>query len=543
MKTVGLDPRIGSELAGYRIERLLGRGGMSVVYLAEDLRLKRKVALKLLAPELAADERFRERFLRESELAASLDHPNVIPIYEAGEAEGVLYIAMRFVEGTDLKTLLEREGKLEPRRALALVGQVAEALDTAHEHGLVHRDVKPGNVLLASLGGREHCYLSDFGLTKATSSDSGLTETGQFVGTADYVAPEQIDRRPLDGRADVYALGCVLFECLTGEPRYKSDRLMATLWSHLNASPPRASERNAELPAGLDPVLARALAKDPADRYATCRELVTDTWHELGLSGELPQAVAPPSLVRRWRWLLAAVAAGVFVLTAVLAVVLTRGGEEDAVPAPILPVTEESLVRIDPESGEAVAAIPLGGRPVGVAIGEGSVWVIDSDERLLSRIDPQGNRVVETDSFPGDVAVGAGAVWVSAVDSDLFRLDPGTGAIATSFPVNSSSVAVGEGAVWAASRDGRLARIDPVANRVSETSDVSDALDGIAAGEGAVWAMNANDDSVLRIDPATLRVGDERARRHGDPDRPSMSRPSTSAGRRPTWPSAWAASG
>ena len=184
--SLSADPRIGTELLGYRIEALVGRGGMSVVYRAEDLRLRRRVALKLLAPELAQDERFRERFLRESELAASLEHPHIVPIHDAGEVEGQLYIAMRYVEGSDLKILLQEEGALEPKRALDLLSQLADALDTAHERGLVHRDVKPSNALLDSA---ENLYLADFGLTKQTSSESGLTETGQFLGTADYVAP------------------------------------------------------------------------------------------------------------------------------------------------------------------------------------------------------------------------------------------------------------------------------------------------------------------------------------------------------------------
>ena len=206
--TVSADRRIGSELFGYRIEALLGRGGMSVVYRAEDLRLKRKVALKLLAPELAEDQRFRDRFLRESELAASLDHPNIVPIYEAGETDGQLYIAMRYVAGGDLKGLLREHRRLEPARALALLSQVADALDAAHEAGLVHRDVKPGNVLL---GSEEHCYLSDFGLTRQVSSQSGFTATGQIVGTIDYVAPEVVEGKELTASADIYSLGCLLY--------------------------------------------------------------------------------------------------------------------------------------------------------------------------------------------------------------------------------------------------------------------------------------------------------------------------------------------
>src|SRR5262245_9532588 len=247
---------------------------MSVVYRARHLALQRRVALKLLASELSTDAQVRERFLRESRLAASLDHSHVIPIYEAGETTGALYIAMRYVEGRDLKTLLGEQGRLEPGRALELVAQVASALDAAHARGLVHRDVKPANILVTSEGAAEHVYLSDFGLTKETSSESGLTETGHFVGTGDYMAPEQIQRKPVDGRADVYSLGCVLFECLTGRVPFPADRLMAVLWAHVNEPPPRARELRPELPASLDGVFAKALAKDPARRYPTCGALV-----------------------------------------------------------------------------------------------------------------------------------------------------------------------------------------------------------------------------------------------------------------------------
>jgi len=263
---VSADPRIGSAFLGYRIEALVGRGGMSVVYQAEDLRLKRKVALKLLAPELAEDQRFRDRFLRESELAASLDHPNIVPIYAAGEADGQLYIAMRYVPGGDLKRLL-RDG-LEPDRACGLLAQVASALDAAHARGLVHRDVKPGNVLLDS---GEHCYLCDFGLTKQVSSESGFTATGQIVGTIEYVAPEVIEGKELTAGADLYSLGCLLYECLAGEPPFHRDSEFAVLWAHVNEPPPKLSELRPELSGGLDAVLAKALAKAPEKRYGSGR--------------------------------------------------------------------------------------------------------------------------------------------------------------------------------------------------------------------------------------------------------------------------------
>ncbi len=235
--------RPGAEFAGYRIESALGHGGMAVVYLSEHLGLGRKVAIKVLAPAFAEDERFRERFVRESRLAASLDHPNVIPIYEAGEAGGRLFIAMRYVEGTDLKGLIREFGPTEPAVAVPILRQVAGALDAAHAKGLVHRDVKPANILIAATDRGQtagaHVYLSDFGLTRRTSSDSGLTGTGQFMGTLDYAAPEQFEGKPTDGRTDVYALGCVLVEMLTGHPPYTAEFDAALMFAHISEPPRR----------------------------------------------------------------------------------------------------------------------------------------------------------------------------------------------------------------------------------------------------------------------------------------------------------------
>src|SRR6516165_2151434 len=211
-------PLVGDEFAGYRIRSVLGRGGMSVVYQAENLRLSSVIALKVLAPELAADDVFRARFLEESRIAASLNHPNVIPIYDMGSQDGLLYIAMRYVSGTDLRQMIKKRGRLQPETALFLLGQAARALDAAHRQGLVHRDVKPGNMLIepaADEGDPDHVYLSDFGITKHASSRSGLTATGQFMGTIDYISPEQIQDRGVDGRADICSLACVLYECLT----------------------------------------------------------------------------------------------------------------------------------------------------------------------------------------------------------------------------------------------------------------------------------------------------------------------------------------
>jgi class 3 adenylate cyclase/tRNA A-37 threonylcarbamoyl transferase component Bud32/tetratricopeptide (TPR) repeat protein len=285
MAGTAIDPLIGTDVAGYRVETLIGRGGMSVVYLAEHLSLGRRVALKVLAPELARDARFRERFLRESRLAASLEHPNVLPIHDAGEFDGLLFIAMRHVEGRDLRSLLDEEGRLEPERALSLIGQVADALDLAHARGLVHRDVTPGNILVAD---RDHAYLADFGLSRLVASSVTLTETGQLLGTLDYVAPEQIEGLDADGRADVYSLTCVLYECLTGAPPFARNREIAVLWAHVQDPPPAPSEACPGLPAALDEVVARGLAKRPDDRVARCSGLVAAARAALDAPGGLP---------------------------------------------------------------------------------------------------------------------------------------------------------------------------------------------------------------------------------------------------------------
>ncbi len=266
----------GRQIAGYRVEAVAGRGGMGVVYRATQLALDRTVALKIVAPELAGDEDFRERFKRESRIAASIEHPNVIPVHEAGEADGVLFISMRYVEGTDLRELLALRGPLEPERTVRIVGQVAEALDAAHARGLVHRDVKPANVLIGDRGGMEHVYLTDFGLSKQSSSQSGLTKTGQWVGTLDYIAPEQIEGRPVDARTDVYALGCVLYQALTGEVPFVRDSEVSKLWAHISEPPPAPSHRRPGVPPALDAVVVRAMAKDPAQRHRTAGELAAE---------------------------------------------------------------------------------------------------------------------------------------------------------------------------------------------------------------------------------------------------------------------------
>jgi tRNA A-37 threonylcarbamoyl transferase component Bud32 len=267
------DPRIGTIIGGCRIESELGRGGMGVVYRAEQVRLGRTVAVKVIAPELARDPGFRERFERESRVAASIEHPNVIPVYEAGETDGELYITMRYVEGTDLRALIARSGRLEPARAAQVVAQVGAALDAAHSSGLVHRDVKPGNVLVATIGGRDHAYLTDFGLTKRLISGAGLTRTGEWVGTVDYVAPEQIEGKAVDARADIYALACVLHQALTGQVPYVRDSDVAKMYAHLHEPPPAVTALAPDVPPEFDGVVARGMAKDPDERYPSAGDL------------------------------------------------------------------------------------------------------------------------------------------------------------------------------------------------------------------------------------------------------------------------------
>ncbi len=263
----------GDEFAGYRIERSLGRGGMGVLYLALEPGLERRVALKLIAPEAAADEVFARRFAEESRIAASIEHPNVVPIYAAGEESGVPFIAMRYVSGSDLGKRLAREGRLEPAAAAALIAQVGNGLDAIHAAGLVHRDVKPANVLLSGGEGSEHAYITDFGVARNVATDSGLTQTGRFVGTLDYVAPEQISGGEVDARADVYALGCLLFKLLTGEVPYPKDGEAARLYAHLNDPPPAPSLYAPRVPMALDDVVVRAMSKPPEDRYPSAGDL------------------------------------------------------------------------------------------------------------------------------------------------------------------------------------------------------------------------------------------------------------------------------
>jgi DNA-binding beta-propeller fold protein YncE len=503
--------------AGYRVESLIGRGGMGVVYRATDLSLGRPVALKMIAPELAQDQRFRDRFLREPRLAASLDHPNVVPIHEAGERDGQLYLAMRFVEGSDLRSVLEREGKLAPQRALAVLAQIADALDTAHRRGLVHRDVRPANVLLDE---DEHAYLTDFGVTKQVGGAS--TDTGRVVGTLDYLAPEQIRGEAVDGRTDCYALACVLYECLSGAPPFRRDTEAEMLWAHMHEQP-------APLPgyAALDPVFKRGLAKERDERYGSCAELIEDARRALGLgaAAAVRRTRVPSWLRRRRRTVLAA---GLFLLAGAIAAVigaLTTGDDSRVEPL------GNGVAAIDAEGGidsftEAATA------PSNIAVGEGAVWALNTEDDTVSRIDPKTKRVVKTFESagrPSDLAAGAGAVWVGNgggryrnFTASISRVDPDSAAITRTVTLPDKTegafgshnpglprIAVGAGAVWAVNPDDTLSRIDPETGKLVAPIDVGISASTIAAGEEGVWFLSWEDRSVMRLDPRTNRVAEK----------------------------------
>jgi YVTN family beta-propeller protein len=484
----------GATLAGYRVEALIGRGGMSVVYLAEDLHLGRKVALKLMAPELAEDEKFRDRFVRESRLAASLEHPNIVTVYDARESDGRLYIAMRYVAGTDLKSLIATEGPFDAERTISILRQAAAALDVAHAEGLIHRDVKPGNVLITPRSGTsvDRVYLADFGLTKRATSDSGITATGQFVGTLDYAAPEQFEGKPVDGRADVYSLGCMLYECLTGEVPFPRENQAALVYAHLMAPIPKVTERRPDLPAAIDVVVAKAMAKSRDDRYTTAGELVdaaADALDVLAVTPTTPTRppAAPPApapLPRR-RWNRTAAAGGFAAIVAVVALavfVLTRGGggTPGASASGGAARLADYVARIDPVSGRLISKIRAGGDPHGVTTAEGSVWVANSGDNTVSRIDPSTGKVsatIKVGKDPIQVEAGENGIWVTNVlENTISRIDPDSNKVVATFHLDErpQAMAVGDGAVWVAD------------SRSTSNNSVEVVLDEIDPGSGGV---------------------------------------------------------
>jgi YVTN family beta-propeller protein len=510
------DLYLGREVAGYQVEEIIGRGGMGVVYRAEHLRLGRKVALKVVAPQIAREPKFRERFLRESRTAGSLDHPNVVPIYDAGEADGVLYIAMRFVDGVDLASLVARDGKLEPARTARIVAQVASALDAAHEAGLVHRDVKPSNVLLPARGaGRgEHAYLGDFGLTKRVLSESGVTGSSAFLGTIAYVAPEQIEGRAVDAKADQYSLACLVYECLTGHRPFERETDVATLYAHLRDPFPSVGEAvDPNLESDLDAVLARAAAKKPADRFLSCgdfaEELVRITGATTG-SGPLPTAVRrSQSAARRRRRM--ALGIGAVVAVAALAIVgyvVWLGG---ASASPV--VAGNGVAIINATTNEASLGAELTIEPTSIAADATAAWVTHFSAGRVSRVDaltPHGVTSIAVGAGPGAVVAANGLVWVanttaatlSEIDAENYDRAPTTLALL----FRPGALALGDEAdpgpyLWVidTQADG-LAQIDSGSLALeNETVSMGAEPVAVAAGGGAVWVANSLDQSLSRL--------------------------------------------
>jgi streptogramin lyase len=543
----------GEAFAGHRIDAVAGRGGMGVVYRATQLDLDRTVALKLIAPALAQDPLFRERFIRETRVAAGIDHPNVIPVFYAGEHEGRLYLAMRYVGGEDLRTLVRREGRLDPARAARILAQVASALDAAHASGIVHRDVKPANILL---GDGEHAYLTDFGLTKRMISGAGVTRPGGWVGTLGYVAPEQIRGDRVDARADVYALGCVLCHALTGSPPHVRESDEATLWAHLHDPPPALGP---EVPPALGAVLARALAKEPGDRYPSAGDLGRAMLAAVGLeTPSTPErvvatgAAAPPGRVppvdeetaasptppatrrgagtgmtdpavtdaadRAPRKAARRRPQTAFLVVVVISVALVIGLFALALLSADDPVgsgagsTNPQLPPVASATTRFVGTTPAGHSPNDIVATREVVWVSSSQDPTLTRIRtaaPSRPTTVDVGLGVQALATGFDTLWVAKGRThSLRRLDLATGRprgaafrLPPGLPV---AVAAGQGGVWVALRgSGLLVRFDPRSGRVDRQLTLPRGIQDMAVGEGYVWVVDRRGRGVTRVDPVT----------------------------------------
>jgi serine/threonine-protein kinase len=519
------EPSIGSTLAGYRIDSLIARGGMGVVYRATQVALERPVALKVISRELAGKAGFRERFLRESRLAARLDHPGVVPVYDAREEDGELIVAMRLVEGGDLRSLIEREGPLEAGQAIRLLEQVAGALDAAHAAGIVHRDVKPHNILVEG----DRAYLSDFGLAKAIEgTDAG--SSASIVGTVEYMPPEQWRGEKVGPAADVYSLGCVLYEALTGiAPFARKD-----------------ADAEPELPTGIDAVIERAVARDPADRYPSASELIAAARERQGArpaktrvlsAGSEPRTLRiggsgkrrRPALSRRARqWLGAGIAV---VAGAVVFALALLGGDGVSVSPPVevaepplrlavgprtvwvTSAREGTLTALEPGSREVRSRTQLGKGVSGVAIGAGSVWVSNPRTGTVVRTDSSGRPVarIEIGGRPGAVVFAGGRLWVAdEAGAGVSAIEAATNRPAErGIPPHAAPLrlAAGAGAVWVSNATaGTVRRIDLATASADAPIRVGRGPAGITTGGGLVWVANSRSGTVTRVDPSIRAI-------------------------------------
>jgi hypothetical protein len=545
----GLGP--GSIFAGCRLEGVAGRGGMGVVFRATQLALQRPVALKAIAPELAADEGYRERFQRESHLAASIDHPNVIPVYEAGERDGTLYLIMRWVEGTDLRTLLSTAGRVRPARTIRLLRPVASALAAAHRRGLVHRDVKPANVLIASSDEEyeDQIYLTDFGIARRTDGES-LTRTGMFVGTIDYTAPERIEGGKGDASSDIYSFGCMLFEALTGHVPFDRPSEISKIFAHVNDPVPSARSEVGEIPEALDAIVARAMDKDPTARFASAGELTAALENALGevetaeraatapkRPGDATEVRAPragaglaepsvatersmekepivvtgpstPPAPRRSPilWLAPlALLAGAAVLIVILA---TGGGGHGKVGATSTPAAGPAAPSIKLQGaglteGQRIAVV---GRPSSVSIGRRNVWISLPDSAELVRFNAStgDRRTFRATGSPTALVAGTRALWVADEGSralDQFNGDSGARVAAAALPGTPTSTALDrdDSSAWVSDTSGAISHVALGGAVVGTPAHVNPAAMSIEWGEGWLWAANGSSNGLVRV--------------------------------------------
>jgi hypothetical protein len=524
--------RPGALFAGHRIEELVGRGGMGVVYRATQLTLDRTVALKVIAPDLLQDERARRRFLQECRIAASIDHAHVIPIYHAGEEAGVPYLAMRYVSGDDGRTLVRREGPLAPDRAAMIVMQVAGALDAAHAAGLVHRDVKPANVLLTA---DDHAYLSDFGLTRRVTSTSGATRTGSWVGTLDYVAPEQIRGDGVDARADVYALGGVLFFLLAAGVPFPREDDEAKLWAHLTEPPPAVSSRAPGVGEAFDGVIRRALAKAPDDRYLSAGDLgraavaaaagvpVAEPERSVArgaaATAEAPTATmyaAPRRRPRRGTLALAgATVAAVAGAGLLLNPFANNADTPDRRRAPSPSALSGPPVRS--ATGRVAAEVPFGSRPNSLAPAGRRIWVGAWRTGRLAAIDTETSRTLRGLRPPvaggtADMVATDEALWVATRAGQVLRLHPRHGrqlAEPVTLAMRPSAIAVRRKDVWIAQQlsggPGEIVRIDATTGVIEAAAPATAGIEAMLYARGRLWTVHGDPNRLTERDPVTLR--------------------------------------